>query len=78
MPVYEYRCRTCDTRFDARRSAADADGPAVCPDGHSDSRRLLSAFAAGGRSAGPARAGVGGVGGGGGGCCGGSCGCGAG
>ena len=76
MPVYEYRCRTCDTRFDLRRSVADADTSATCPSGHDDSRRLLSVFAAGGRSGGPApaAAGVGGTGGGG--CCGGGCGCG--
>ncbi|MCU4184878.1 zinc ribbon domain-containing protein [Acidiferrimicrobium sp. IK] len=73
MPVYEYRCQTCDTRFDLRRAVAEADRPAPCPSGHADSRRLLSVFAAGGRTsaASPALGG-----GGGGGCCGGGCGCG--
>ena len=51
---------------------ADADGPAPCPDGHTDTTRLLSVFAAtGSASAGLARGP-----GSGGGCCGGSCGCG--
>ncbi|HEY8546836.1 MAG TPA: zinc ribbon domain-containing protein [Acidimicrobiales bacterium] len=51
MPLYEYRCRTCDTRFDARRPAAEADAPATCPDGHADTVRLLAAFSATGRAA---------------------------
>ena len=68
MPVYEYRCCTCDARFDLRRALGEADAEATSPQGHADSRRLLSVFAAGGRSTGPAAAG--------GGCCGGGCGCG--
>jgi putative FmdB family regulatory protein len=45
MPVYEYRCRTCDTRFEARRPMSDAAAPINCPDGHLDTTRLLSVFA---------------------------------
>lgn len=45
MPVYEYRCRTCDTRFEARRPMSDAAAPINCPDGHVDTTRLLSVFA---------------------------------
>ena len=51
-PTYEYRCRTCDTRFELRRSMAEADSPAPCPDGHADAVRLLSVFAS--VSSGPA------------------------
>jgi putative FmdB family regulatory protein len=51
VPLYEYRCRTCDDRFEMRRSMADADEPAACPDGHADAVRLLSVFAATGRAA---------------------------
>jgi putative FmdB family regulatory protein len=51
MAIYEYRCRTCDTRFEARRPMADADEPIACPDGHSSAMRLMSAFASTGRSA---------------------------
>lgn len=75
MPVYEYRCGVCDTRFELRRSVQDADGAVRCPDGHAGSRRLLSVFAAGGRSE-PSTPGAGRAPSGGGGCCAGSCGCG--
>lgn len=51
MPVYEYRCTTCDTRFEIRRPAAEAGAPATCPDGHEGARRVLSVFATAGRSA---------------------------
>ena len=52
----------------------DADRPATCPDGHSDTTRLLSMFASttsgsGGPTPSPVPAS-------GGGCCGGACGCG--
>ncbi len=69
MPVYEYACRACDTRFEARRPMAEASSPIECPEGHPDTVRVLSAFASVGHavstpafSAAPA---------GGGGCCGG-------
>lgn len=52
MPFYEYRCRTCDERFDLRRSADDADAPARCTAGHDDAVRLLAAFASTGRASG--------------------------
>jgi putative FmdB family regulatory protein len=72
MPIYEFRCRACGATFEERRAMADAEGPASCPDGHLDTTRLLSVFAATrGASAGPAPAPSGG-----GGCCGGACGCG--
>jgi putative FmdB family regulatory protein len=83
MPVYEYVCRTCDSRFEARRSMDDASAPIDCPDGHSETTRLLSVFASVGRAAaGPgyasSMAGTSGavMSGAGGGCCGGGCGCG--
>jgi len=69
MPLYEYRCRTCDERFDARRSFDDADEPVACPAGHVGAVRLLAAFASTGRA--PLTASVGA----GAGCCGGGCGC---
>lgn len=50
MPVYEYLCRTCETRFEARRSMSDVANPIDCPDGHADTTRLLSVFASVGRS----------------------------
>lgn len=45
MPLYEYLCRICDTRFEARRAMSDAGSPIDCPAGHSDTTRLLSVFA---------------------------------
>jgi putative FmdB family regulatory protein len=53
MPTYEYRCRACGARFEARRAVADADAPIACPEGHTDAARLLSVFATVGRAAGP-------------------------
>ncbi len=71
MPTYEFRCRACGVTFEERRAMADADAPARCPDGHRDTTRLLSVFAATGSAPpGPAASS-----GGGGGCCGGGCGC---
>ncbi|HET9059965.1 MAG TPA: zinc ribbon domain-containing protein [Acidimicrobiales bacterium] len=66
MPVYEYQCRTCDERFEARRPMADAGTPISCPQGHEETMRVLSAFASVGTSssAGGAPAPPGGCGGG--------------
>ena len=54
MPLYEYRCSTCQAVFDERRPMADADAPATCPDGHVGARRLLPVFATTGLAAEPA------------------------
>ncbi|MEV4658077.1 zinc ribbon domain-containing protein [Micromonospora sp. NPDC049301] len=70
MPRYEFRCRACGDTFEVNRPMAAAGAPATCPQGHTDTVKLLSAVAVTGRSAGgaaPAPAG--------GGCCGGACGC---
>jgi putative FmdB family regulatory protein len=45
MPVYEFRCRTCDQTFEERRSMSQANDPAKCSQGHENSVRLLSVFA---------------------------------
>jgi putative FmdB family regulatory protein len=45
MPLYEFRCRTCDEPFEVRRPMSEANAPATCPAGHDDSVRLLSVFA---------------------------------
>lgn len=73
MPTYEYRCRTCDARFELQRPMSEASDPAPCPAGHADTVKLLSAFASMVPGALPTPVGGGG---GGGGCCGGGCGCG--
>lgn len=80
MPVYEYFCRTCNTKHEKMRPMRDADAPLACPNCRTEnSVRTLSMFvtvSAGGsvtRDASAAlsapKAGHGG------GCCGGACGC---
>ncbi|MBW3605279.1 MAG: zinc ribbon domain-containing protein [Actinobacteria bacterium] len=68
MPMYEYRCRTCDRSFQRLRPIAEADAPVACPEGHDDVARALSLVAPRGRSAAAPPRGDGG-------CCGGACGC---
>jgi putative FmdB family regulatory protein len=70
MPVYEYVCQKCDTRFDQLRPASRMDEPASCPSGHSGGRRVLSTFAALTRDSSGELSSVGGAGCGG---CGGGC-----
>ena len=52
MPIYEYKCKTCDTQFEALRPMAQADSPTPCPqcDGE-ETMRLLSVFAASAKGA---------------------------
>jgi putative FmdB family regulatory protein len=68
MPLYEFRCRICDQRFEVRRPMSDAAEVAACPHGHDDTVRLLSTFATAGSAATKGSTS-------GGGCCGGACGC---
>ncbi|MET9401532.1 zinc ribbon domain-containing protein [Kitasatospora sp. NPDC002965] len=70
MPRYDFRCRSCGATFELRRTMAQANDPAVCPQGHEDTVKLLSAVAvtgAGSSGGAPPQAS------GGGGCCGGGC-----
>jgi putative FmdB family regulatory protein len=47
MPLYEYICRECETRFDALRAMADADAPIACPNcGSQRTGRAISLFSA--------------------------------
>jgi len=66
MPRYEYRCRSCGGTFELNRPMSESSAPAVCPEGHQDTVKLLSTVAVSGTAAAPS-------GGGGGGCCGGGC-----
>ncbi|MEU6235285.1 zinc ribbon domain-containing protein [Kitasatospora sp. NPDC047058] len=72
MPRYDFRCRSCGATFELRRTMAQANDPAVCPQGHEDTVKLLSTVAVTGAASGsaPRQAPSGG---GGGGCCGGGC-----
>ena len=71
VPLYEYRCRSCDDVFELRRPMSESGEPTVCPSGHSDTVRLLSMFARAGSGA-TTVASVRPTGGS---CCGGGCGC---
>ena len=42
MPIYEYQCKTCGITFEKRQSFSD-NPTAACPNGHSETQRLLSA-----------------------------------
>jgi putative FmdB family regulatory protein len=73
MPLYEFKCRTCDDTFEVRRPMSEAGEPATCPQGHDGAVRLLSVFASvggGNGAAAPAPAARPAGGG-----CGGGCGC---
>jgi putative FmdB family regulatory protein len=56
VPLYDFRCHTCDATFEVRRPMADADEPAACPQGHVETSRLLPVVSLGGRADAPAPA----------------------
>ncbi|HBX68366.1 MAG TPA: zinc ribbon domain-containing protein [Chloroflexi bacterium] len=73
MPIYEYLCSDCDTRFEALRSMSKADAPIACQkcDGENTIRKVSAAFAhSGGRVVAGSASSSGGCGN----CAGGSCG----
>ena len=44
MPLYEYRCLDCGSRFDLRRAFSDTSG-VTCPQCHGQVQRVFSAVA---------------------------------
>ncbi len=46
MPLYEYVCPKCESRFEQLRPASRMDETASCPSGHAGGKRVLSTFAA--------------------------------
>jgi len=46
MPLYEYVCNDCETRFEELRPLSRMEESAECPGGHSSTRRVMSPFAA--------------------------------
>src|SRR5438445_429411 len=46
MPLYEYVCDRCSTRFEMLRPSGRMNDPASCPRGHDASRQVPSTFAA--------------------------------
>lgn len=74
MPVYEYVCQKCDTRFDLLRSMSQADQPTCCPHCQAEgARRAPSRFASFSKQSDGSTAAVSGAGGGCGACAGGAC-----
>ena len=57
MPVYDYKCPTCDERFEVRQSIADCDKPTSCPQGHEGAVRVITSWGTAGaiRSGTPGR-----------------------
>lgn len=39
MPIYEYECPSCSSRFDQKRSFSD-EGPVTCPKCRCEARRI--------------------------------------
>jgi putative FmdB family regulatory protein len=64
MASYDFRCRTCDSSFEVRRSITDVSTP-TCPQGHAETSRVFTPVAVGAGASAPVPQG--------GGCCGGGC-----
>jgi putative FmdB family regulatory protein len=45
MPLYEYFCPPCSSKFEVLRPVSQMDSPATCPSGHTTNNRVLSLFA---------------------------------
>jgi putative FmdB family regulatory protein len=45
MPIYEYVCRKCDSKFELMRPFSLSDAPASCPTCKKTAEKLLSTFA---------------------------------
>jgi putative FmdB family regulatory protein len=50
MARYEFRCRECGSTFEVDRPMQRSSEPADCPEGHSDTVKLLSSVALGGKA----------------------------
>ena len=44
MPVYDFRCPSCEARFEVQRSIADFDEPTSCPQGHEGAVRVITTW----------------------------------
>ena len=52
MPLYEYYCPKCASKFELLRTMKQSDDVASCPKGHVGATRTLSMFAAVSKGAG--------------------------
>ena len=46
MPIYEYICSSCDSKFELLRPLSCAGQSASCPKCHTEARRVFSPFIA--------------------------------
>ena len=46
MPLYEFYCRSCNTKFEVLRAMSLSSEPATCPAGHPGAGRVISLVAA--------------------------------
>ncbi|MGQ9572141.1 MAG: FmdB family zinc ribbon protein [Dehalococcoidia bacterium] len=60
MPLYEYYCHECGTKFELLRPMSRADDAVTCPSGHKGAERVLSVFSAVSKGAGGETAPIGG------------------
>ena len=44
MPIYEYVCSDCDSKFELLRPVSKSDEPAECPECKGKCERVLSSF----------------------------------
>ncbi|MEO5678945.1 MAG: zinc ribbon domain-containing protein [Acidimicrobiales bacterium] len=44
MPTYDFRCPSCEARFEVQRSIADFDQPTSCPEGHEGAVRVITSW----------------------------------
>jgi putative FmdB family regulatory protein len=44
MPIYEYLCAECDSKFEQMRPLSQSDKPADCPRCHKPAKRKVSTF----------------------------------
>jgi len=53
MPIYEYECKSCGEKFEARRNISDSDSELKCPKcGKKHPRKIFSTFSCTGFSGG--------------------------
>jgi len=47
MPIFEYQCKSCNTKYEVLHKSSEKTEDVVCPECHShESKRLLSSFSA--------------------------------
>lgn len=47
MPVFEYKCKNCNTKYEVYHKSSTSSEKVVCPDCHSEEReKLFSSFSA--------------------------------